>query len=61
MVLSYITSQRDYLLRAYREGRLNYAQTLKNKLLIGSGGIESLIRQVVNLRIKILAMETSKP
>lgn len=44
-----MVSQRDYLLRAHREGRLNYAQVIKNKLLIGSGAIESLIRQVVNL------------
>lgn len=42
----------DYLLRAYREGRLKYAQVLQKKLPIGSGAIESLIRQVVNLRMK---------
>ena len=44
--------QRNYLLRAYRERRLNYAKTITQKLPIGSGAIESLIRQVVNLRIK---------
>jgi hypothetical protein len=44
--------QRNYLLRAYRERRLNYAKILNQKLPIGSGAIESLIRQVVNLRIK---------
>ena len=44
--------QRNYLLRAYRERRLNYAKILDQKLPIGSGAIESLIRQVVNLRIK---------
>lgn len=44
--------QRNYLLRAYREGRLKYAQVSAQKLPIGSGAIESLIRQVVNLRIK---------
>jgi len=44
--------QRNYLLRAYRERRLNYAKVITQKLPIGSGAIESLIRQVVNLRIK---------
>lgn len=44
--------QRNYLLRAYREGRLNYARISTQKLPIGSRAIESLIRQVVNLRIK---------
>ncbi len=47
-----IVSQREYLLAAYREGRLKYAQVLGEKLPIGSGAIESLIRQVVNLRMK---------
>jgi hypothetical protein len=31
---------------------LNYAKVLAHKLPIGSGAIESLIRQVINLRIK---------
>ena len=44
--------QRAYLLRAYRKGRLSYAKVLRKKLPIGSGAIESLIRQVVNLRMK---------
>lgn len=47
-----LVKQRDYLLRAYREGRLNYSKVLARKLPIGSGAIESLIRQVVNLRMK---------
>jgi hypothetical protein len=47
-----MVTQRDYLLRAYREGRLNYAFIFEKKLPIGSGAIESLIRQVVNLRMK---------
>lgn len=47
-----LIKQRAYLLRAYREGRLSYAKILKKKLPIGSGAIESLIRQVVNLRMK---------
>ena len=34
------------------EGRLKYNQVLEKKLPIGSGAIESLIRQVVNLRMK---------
>ena len=45
-------SQKDYLLRAYQEGRLDYGTVSAKKLPIGSGAIESLIRQVVNLRIK---------
>lgn len=32
-----MVSQRDYLLRAHREGRLNYALVIENKLPIGSG------------------------
>ena len=47
-----LVKQRDYLLRAYRQGRLNYSKVLARKLPIGSGAIESLIRQVVNLRMK---------
>ena len=45
-------SQKDYLLRAHNEGRLDYATVSHKKLPIGSGAIESLIRQVVNLRLK---------
>ena len=44
--------KRNYLLDAYRKGRLNYDKAINQKLPIGSGAIESLIRQVVNLRIK---------
>lgn len=44
--------KRNYLLDAYRQGRLNYDKAIAQKLPIGSGAIESLIRQVVNLRIK---------
>jgi len=47
-----MVAQRNYLLGAYREGRLNYAKVKEKKLPIGSGAIESLIRQVVNLRMK---------
>ncbi|MHC5917161.1 MAG: ISLre2-like element ISCst1 family transposase [Nostoc sp.] len=44
--------KRNYILDAYRKGRLNYDKAINKKLPIGSGAIESLIRQVVNLRIK---------
>jgi hypothetical protein len=47
-----MVGKRNYLLDAYREGRLNYDKAIAQKLPIGSGAIESLIRQVVNLRIK---------
>ncbi len=47
-----MVGKRNYLLDAYREGRLNYDKAITQKLPIGSGAIESLIRQVVNLRIK---------
>ena len=45
-------AQRDYLERADVENRLIYAYVSEQKLPIGSGAIESLIRQVVNLRMK---------
>lgn len=32
-----LIKQRDYLLRVYREGRLNYAKVSDHKLPIGSG------------------------
>ena len=47
-----LVKERDYLLRAYWEERLNYAEVLARKLPIGSGAMERLIRQVVNLRMK---------
>lgn len=47
-------SQRNYILGVYGEERLNYARILAKKLPIGSGAIESLIRQVVNLIMKCL-------
>ncbi|MEH2171676.1 ISLre2 family transposase [Nostoc sp.] len=47
-----MVGKRNYLLDAYRKGRLNYDKAIQKKLPIGSGAIESLIRQVVNLRIK---------
>lgn len=47
-----MTAQINYLTKAHLEGRLNYAEIGVLKLPIGSGAIESLIRQVVNLRMK---------
>jgi hypothetical protein len=47
-----LVKKRNYLLRAYGEERLNYAKVLARKLPIGSGAMESLIRQVVNLKMK---------
>ncbi|MBO3457975.1 ISLre2 family transposase [Aetokthonos hydrillicola Thurmond2011] len=47
-----MVAQRDYLQRADVENRLIYVYISEQKLPIGSGAIESLIRQVVNLRMK---------
>jgi hypothetical protein len=47
-----MAAQRNYLFRAYSEGRLSYLEVAEKKLPIGSGAIESLVRQVVNLRMK---------
>ncbi len=44
--------QHDYFRRHQEKGRLNYARFKVHKLPIGSGVVESLIRQVVNLRLK---------
>lgn len=49
---SIINSQIQYLTKFYRQGRLTYSQVAAMKMPIGSGAIESLIRQVVNLRLK---------
>ena len=48
----HMNSQINYLTNAHDDGRLNYAQISAQKLPIGSGAIESLVRQVVNLRLK---------
>ena len=45
-----MTSQINYLTKGCEKGRLNYDQVAALKLPIGSGAVESLIRQVVNLR-----------
>ncbi len=44
--------QHDYFRRHQEKGRLNYARFKAHRLPIGSGVVESLIRQVVNLRLK---------
>jgi len=44
--------QHDYFQHHQEQGRLAYAQFKARKLPIGSGVVESLIRQVVNLRLK---------
>ena len=47
-----MTSQIGYFTKGQQSGRLNYSKVSAMKLPIGSGAIESLIRQVVNLRLK---------
>ena len=47
-----VQTQYDYFQRHQTNGRLDYACFKAQKLPIGSGVVESLIRQVVNLRLK---------
>jgi hypothetical protein len=42
----------NYFIKGNKEGRFNYHKISSLKLPIGSGAVESLIRQVVNLRLK---------
>lgn len=49
---SIMTSEIQYFLKFHQQGRLGYSQVAAMKMPIGSGAIESLIRQVVNLRLK---------
>jgi len=49
---SIMTSQIGYFTKGQQSGRFNYSQVSAMNLPIGSGAIESLIRQVVNLRLK---------
>ena len=42
----------NYFIKGDKEGRLNYHKVSYLKLPIGSGAVESLIRQAVNLRMK---------
>jgi len=47
-----LAGQLAYFTTGQKHQRLNYSQVRARKLPIGSGAIESLIRQVVNLRLK---------
>ena len=42
----------NYFIKGNKEGRFNYQKISSLKLPIGSGAVESLIRQAVNLRMK---------
>lgn len=50
--LKNINKQINYFVKAHHAGRLNYKTVASLKLPIGSGAVESLIRQAVNLRMK---------
>ncbi|MBE8971369.1 ISLre2 family transposase [Nostocales cyanobacterium LEGE 12452] len=47
-----LVRKRNYILKAYRRRLLKYNEVVSQKLPLGSGAVESLIRQVVNLRMK---------
>jgi hypothetical protein len=47
-----MNSQIQYFTSFHQHGRLSYSQVAAMKMPIGSGAVESLIRQVVNLRLK---------
>lgn len=47
-----LVRERNYILKAYRRRLLKYNEVAFKKLPLGSGAVESLIRQVVNLRMK---------
>ena len=49
---STMTKEIQYFSKFHQQGRLGYSQVAAMKMPIGSGAIESLIRQVVNLRLK---------
>lgn len=50
--LKILVRERNYILKAYRRRLLKYNEVSSQKLPLGSGAVESLIRQVVNLRMK---------
>ena len=50
--LQILVRERNYILKAYRRRLLKYNEVASRKLPLGSGAVESLIRQVVNLRMK---------
>jgi hypothetical protein len=47
-----LVRKRNYILKAYRRRLLNYPLIIAHQLPLGSGAVESLIRQAVNLRMK---------
>lgn len=47
-----LVRERNYVLKAYRRRLLNYPLVASHQLPLGSGAVESLIRQAVNLRMK---------
>lgn len=47
-----LVRERNYILKAYRRRLLNYHLVAAHHLPLGSGAVESLIRQAVNLRMK---------
>lgn len=47
-----LTSEINYLVKLQKAKRINYHLISELKLPLGSGAIESLIRQAVNLRLK---------
>lgn len=51
-----LVRERNYILKAYRQRLLKYNEVASKKLPLGSGTVESLIRQVVNLRNSLLVI-----
>jgi hypothetical protein len=47
-----MTNQINYFSKRLLKGLFNYAEIAELNLPIGSGAIESLIRQAINLRLK---------
>jgi hypothetical protein len=47
-----VLTEYNFFLKHRKKGRLDYADFKEQKLPIGSGVVESLIRQVVNIRLK---------
>ncbi|MDZ4873649.1 MAG: hypothetical protein CLLPBCKN_003045 [Chroococcidiopsis cubana SAG 39.79] len=45
-------SEIQYFTKFHQQGRLSYSQVAAMKMPIGSSAVESLIRQVVNQRLK---------
>jgi len=50
--LAILSSEIQYFTKFHQQKRLSYSQLAGMKMPIGSGAIESLIRQVVNQRLK---------